>query len=181
MRSNFGEAFVCKNRQSIVLFAACFVISFAALSPNGALAQADQKLTIDIPVKLEKANVVFDVGHLVFTGDEPFFLGDLSLLANDYIKWDTKGEIIAVFHGDAAYLVVNDDAYNIKRHVKTGNPYAKLILALMNHGVHIELCGATATANHWVNANLIPGVKVNTNAMVRVTQLEQQGYTLIYE
>jgi len=25
------------------------------------------------------------------------------------------------------------------------------------------------------------GVKVNVNAMVRVTQLEQQGYTLIYQ
>jgi hypothetical protein len=26
----FGEAFMCKNRQSVVLFAACFVISLAA-------------------------------------------------------------------------------------------------------------------------------------------------------
>jgi intracellular sulfur oxidation DsrE/DsrF family protein len=51
----------------------------------------------------------------------------------------------------------------------------------MNQGVAIELCGATAKANHWGNANLISGVKVNTNAMVRVTQLEQEGYTLIYE
>jgi intracellular sulfur oxidation DsrE/DsrF family protein len=52
---------------------------------------------------------------------------------------------------------------------------------LMNQGVQIELCGATATANHWVNSDLLPGVKVDTNAMVRVTQLEHQGYTLIYE
>jgi hypothetical protein len=42
-------------------------------------------------------------------------------------------------------------------------------------------CGATAAANHWINKDLLPGVKVNTNAMVRVTQLEQDGYTLIYE
>jgi hypothetical protein len=47
--------------------------------------------------------------------------------------------------------------------------------------VQIELCGATAAANHWGNADLLPGVKVNTNAMVRVTQLEQDGFTLIYE
>jgi intracellular sulfur oxidation DsrE/DsrF family protein len=51
----------------------------------------------------------------------------------------------------------------------------------MEQGVKIELCGATAAANHWGNADLIPGVKVNTNAMVRVTQLEQDGFTLIYE
>jgi hypothetical protein len=31
------------------------------------------------------------------------------------------------------------------------------------------------------NADLLPGAKVNTNAMVRVTQLEQDGFTLIYE
>ena len=40
---------------------------------------------------------------------------------------------------------------------------------------------ATAVANRWTNKDLLPGVKVNTNAMVRVTQLEQQGFTLIYE
>ena len=51
----------------------------------------------------------------------------------------------------------------------------------MEQGIQIELCGATAVANHWTNKDLLPGVKVNTNAMVRVTQLEQQGYTLIYE
>ena len=51
----------------------------------------------------------------------------------------------------------------------------------MEQGVQIELFGATAAANHWVNANALRGVKVNTNAMVRVTQLEQKGFTLIYE
>ena len=52
---------------------------------------------------------------------------------------------------------------------------------LMKQGIQIELCGATAAANHWINKDLLPGVKVNTNAMVRVTELEQKGYTLIYE
>ena len=59
-------------------------------------------------------------------------------------------------------LLLNDNSYNAKRHVqtghpvRTGNPYAKLIAGLMEQGVQIELCGATATANHWVNANLLP-------------------------
>ena len=151
-------------------------------------------LRIDVPVKLEQGNVVVDVGHLVFApGDMPFLLGDINLLASDYKEWATKGKIVAVFHGDAAYLILNDAAYNADRHiltddkynagqqVKTGNPYAAMITGLMNKGVQIELCGATAAANHWGNADLLPGVKVNTNAMVRVTQLEQQGYTPIYE
>ena len=176
------------RRSLAVLLVACFFINFGApYSGDRADAQGDQALRIDIPVKLEKANVVFDIGHLVLNGDMPFFLGDMDLLASDLSDWNVKGEIIAVFHGDAAYLLLNDVSYNANRHVQTGhpvqtgNPYAKLIAGLMEQGVQIELCGATAAANHWVNANLLPGVKVNTNAMVRVTQLEQKGFTLIYE
>ena len=77
--------------------------------------------------------------------------------------------------------LLNDETYNVGRRMKSGNPYAELIGELMKKGVQFELCGATAAANHWGNADLLPGVKVNTDAMVRITQLEQQGYTLIYE
>jgi intracellular sulfur oxidation DsrE/DsrF family protein len=141
----------------------------------------EQALHIDIPTKLDKANVVIDFGHLVFGGDMPFALGDIHLLASDFRDWNTKGQIIVVFHGDAAYLVLNDDSYNTNRRVTTGNPYKGFIAELMQQGVQIELCGATAKGNHWVNANLLPGVKVNVNAMVRLTQLEQDGYTMIYQ
>lgn len=185
------------NRK-IRLFALVFVCSTVSLgrvwTAQNAFAAPDSALHIDIPVKLEKANVVFDMGHLVMsTGDMPFLLGDLNLLVTDLKKSGTTGNIVAVFHGDAAYLVLNDNAYNLDRrmlnderynaggHVKSGNPYAELIGELMKQGVEIELCGATAKANHWGNADLLPGVKVNTDAMVRITQLEQQGYTLIYE
>ena len=177
-----------KTRSFAVLLVAGFFISFGATYLGGrADAQGDQAPHIDIPVKLEKANVVFDIGHLVLNGDMPFFLGDMDLLATDLSRWNVKGEIIAVFHGDAAYLLLNDDSFDANRRVQTGhpiqtgNPYTKLISRLMEQGIQIELCGATAVANHWTNKDLLPGVKVNTNAMVRVTQLEQQGYTLIYE
>jgi intracellular sulfur oxidation DsrE/DsrF family protein len=150
-------------------------------SGDRAEAQGSHPLHIDIPVKLEKANVVFDIGHLVLNGDIPFFLPDVGLLVDDLGNANVKGEIVVVFHGDAAYLVLNDDSYDANRHVKTGNPYGKLVANLMAQGVKIELCGATAAANHWGNADLLPGVKVNTDAMARVTELEQQGFTLIYE
>ena len=177
-----------KGRSLAVLLVTAFFISFGtAYSIDRADAQSDHALHIDIPVKLEKANIVFDIGHLVLNGDMPFFIGDMDLLLSDLSDWNVKGEVIAVFHGDAAYLVLNDDAYNANRHVQTGhpvhtgNPYAKLLTGLMDQGVQIELCGATAAANHWANADLLPGVKVNTNAMVRVTELEQKGFTMIYE
>jgi intracellular sulfur oxidation DsrE/DsrF family protein len=176
---------MCKNAS---LIGCVFFISFGAVfATDGARAQTDQALHIDVPVKLEKANVVFDIGKLVLNGDMPFFIGDIDLLASDLKDWNVNGQIIAVFHGDAAYLVLNDDSYDANRRiqtghpVRTGNPYGKLLTGLMAQGIRIELCGATAAANHWGNADLLPGVKVNTNAMVRVTELEQDGYTLIYE
>lgn len=173
---------MCKNKSfALLLVAGCFIGFGATYTGNGAEAQAEQALRIDIPVKLEKANIVVDVGHVVFVGDMPFVLGDLHILAGDTDEDKASGQIVAVFHGDAAYLVLNDDSYNANRHVQTGSPYAKLIAGLMKLGVQVELCGATAAANHWGNADLLPGVKVNTDAMVRVTQLEQKGFTVIYE
>jgi intracellular sulfur oxidation DsrE/DsrF family protein len=51
----------------------------------------------------------------------------------------------------------------------------------MTRGVQIELCGATAKAHGWGNADLLPGVKVNTDAMARTTQLVQAGFVKITE
>ena len=45
----------------------------------------------------------------------------------------------------------------------------------------IELCGATAKAHGWVNTDLLPGIRVNTDAMARTTQLVQQGFVKITE
>jgi intracellular sulfur oxidation DsrE/DsrF family protein len=167
--------------------AAAFLASFLFLAlgfvyaRSNTPAKSDQVLHIDIPVKLEKAGVAVDMGHLVFNGDNPFALGDINLLADDFREWNTQGQIIMVFHGDAAYLVLNDESYNENRHTTSGNRFKEALNGLMQKGVQIELCGATAAANHWGNANLLPGVKVNTNAMVRLVQLEQQGFTRIYQ
>ena len=167
-----------RGKWSAISIAMCVLISAAAACAQDS---AEHALRIDIPTTIEKANVVIDFGHAVFNGDMPFALGDINLLASDFRDWNTKRQIIVIFHGDAAYLALNDDPYNANRHVKTGNPYKQLLNGLMGMGVQLEMCGATAKANHWGNADLLPGVKVNVNAMVRLTQLEQEGYTMIYE
>jgi intracellular sulfur oxidation DsrE/DsrF family protein len=161
------------------------LVAALCLCANGVFAQSEAAsepaLTIDIPTTLEKANVVVDFGHAVFAGDMPFALGDINLLVTDLHDWNSKGQVVVIFHGDAAYLILNDETYNANRHVATGNPYKKVLNGLMAKGVQLELCGATAKGNHWGNANLLPGIKVNVNAMVRLTQLEQEGYTMIYQ
>lgn len=156
----------------------------AAFATSVALSQnnpADPPLRIDIPTRLEKANVAIDFGHAVLNGDMPFALGDINLLSADFHEWKTKGQIVFIFHGDAAYLILNDESYNAARHVDTGNPFKAVLQHLLADGVQLELCGATAKGNHWGNANLLPGVKVDVNAMVRLVQLEQSGYYMIYQ
>ena len=102
---------------------------------------------VDIPVVLEKANVVFNMDHLAFAGDLPVGINYMYLLANRFKEMKTKGQIIGVFHGDAAYMTLNDEAYNAYRKVTTGNPYKELIAELINQGVQIEECAVRALQN----------------------------------
>jgi intracellular sulfur oxidation DsrE/DsrF family protein len=67
------------------------------------------------------------------------------------------------------------------RSVTTGNPYKGLLADLMKRGVRVELCGATAKAHNYGNADLLPGIKVNTDAMARLTQLSEEGFVQIKE
>ena len=121
-----------RTKRPPALLLACLLVTLSAVSPSkNAAAGTPAALHIDVPVKLEQANVVFDMGHLVMsTGDMPFLLGDLNLLAGDYKQWGTKGNIVAVSHGDAAYLVLNDTAYNFDRHVLNDESY--------NTGRHVK-------------------------------------------
>ena len=168
-----------RHRLFALLCAVYFVIAVGSLWTQE---NVEPTLRIDIPTKLERANVAVDFGHAVFSAPHiPFALGDIDLLATDVREWNAKGQVVVIFHGDAAYMVLNDESYNAKRNLTTGNPYKKLLNGLMEKGVQLELCGATAKGNHWGNANLLPGVKVNVNAMVRLIQLEQEGYATIYQ
>ena len=172
-----------KGVSSLVLFVAALFVGVGAVYPdNKAGLRSDRNLHIDIPTKLDKeANVVFNIDRLALNGDMPFALGHLELLVNDFRDLNNTGRIIAIFHTDAGHVTLNDRAYNAARHVTTGNPYRGLLASLMKKGVQVELCGATARANNWGSEDLLPGVKVNTDAMVRLTQLGLEEYVQIKE
>jgi intracellular sulfur oxidation DsrE/DsrF family protein len=171
-----------KNGRSMALLVGALFIGVSAVYPEDKGApRPERTLHIDIPAKLDKAYVVINIDRLALNGDMPIALGHMDLLANDFRELNAKGRIIAVFHTDAGHATLDDMAYNAARHVTTGNPYKGLLLDLMKRGVQMELCGATAKANNWANEDLLPGVKVNTDAMVRVTQLTLEGYAQIKE
>ena len=137
---------------------------------------SQKPLHIDIPVKLTEVKVVFSIAALAFEGDLPASIFHLQLIRDDTAGWNANTEIIAVFHTNAGHVTLNDDAYNADRNIATGNPYKELVADLQKRGVRIELCGATAKAHHWGNADLLPNIKVNTDAMARTTQLVQEAF-----
>lgn len=78
-------------------------------------------------------------------------------------------------------MTLHDAAYNSDRGITTGNPYKELVADLIKRGVKVELCGPTAKVYGWGNADLLPDIQINTDAMARTTQLVQQGFVKISE
>lgn len=136
---------------------------------------------IDIPVRLSEVKVAFSIAALSFEGDLPASIFHLQLIINDSADWNVKPQVVAVFHTNAGHVTLDDEAYNADRNIATGNPYKQLIVDLMKRGVQVELCGATAKAHNYGNADLLPGIPINTDAMSRLTQLVQQGFVKISE
>ena len=56
-----------RNRWLVVCIA-CVFMSIGAIAQDTVDEKSGEMLHIDIPTKLEKANVVIDMGHLVFGG-----------------------------------------------------------------------------------------------------------------
>jgi intracellular sulfur oxidation DsrE/DsrF family protein len=141
----------------------------------------EKTLHIDIPVELKEVNNVFSVASLSFEGDLPAALFHLHLIVDDISNWKAKSQVVAIFHTNAGHVTLHDQAYNADRGIATGNPYKKLVTDLMERGVQVELCGATAKVHGWGNVDVIPGIKINTDAMARTTQLVQEGFVKISE
>ena len=145
------------------------------------MSDSNSSLVIDIPVELQLVKSVHSIGDLQFEGDLPASLFHLQLITGDIAEWHAQSDVIAVFHTNAGHVTLNDDAYNASRSISTGNPYKNLVADLTKRGAKIELCGATARVNGWGNADLLPGVKINLDAMARTIQLVQQGFVKITE
>jgi len=153
--------------------------SFLGLSGFAAQAETAPEIRVDVPVVLKEAKVVYNMDHSSFSGDMPVGLGHMNLMVERFKHVGTKFEMAAVFHGDAGYMLLNDEAYNAARKIKTGNPYKGIVENLIKQGVEIEECAVTMKGNKWTNENLLPNVKVNSGADGRIVQLVQQGYVML--
>lgn len=145
------------------------------------MSKTESALFIDIPVELQEVKSVHSIGGLEFEGDLPAALFHLHLITTDIANWKATSEVVVVFHTNAGHVTLDDAAYNSSRNIATGNPYKKLVADLIDIGVNVELCGATAKVNGWGNADLLPRIKINLDAMARTIQLVQQGFVKITE
>ncbi|KWT86798.1 DsrE family protein [Candidatus Magnetominusculus xianensis] len=152
----------------------CAVVIFAVSS-----AYAAEGIKVDIPVVFKDAKVVFNMDHLAFDGDKPVGIKYM-LLMRERMKETKTTRIIGIFHGDAAYMTLTDEAYNKFRKINTGNPYKKLIADMVAMGIELEECMVSMMAHGWVNSDLLPGIKVNGGAVSRLIQLGQEGYVTIH-
>jgi len=156
------------------------IIVAAFLTATSFLARAETPpVEIQVPVELKKARVVFNLDHPAFEGDEPTGMAFMRVMLDKFGKDGTEHHIVAIFHGSAGYMLLNDETYNRVRNWKRGNPYKDQIAALKTEGVEIEECGQTMRDKGWGNADLLPEVKVNSGANFRIIELVQQGYVQI--
>jgi intracellular sulfur oxidation DsrE/DsrF family protein len=155
-----------------------FLLCLLAASPSLAQQPAPKPaLRIDVPVATKASKVVFNMDHVAFAGDQSIGLRQMQSMILAYKEENTPLEIIAVFHGVAGYMMLNDEAYDRARTTSgTGNPYKQQIIALQKQGVQFEEGVHTAEAKGWTNSNLLPGVKVNGGAVLRLVQLMQDGF-----
>ena len=155
------------------------LIALSAVAPACAGDAPADGIVIDVPVRLTSAKVVFNVDRRDFAGDEPVEFDFLRVMTADFAAVGTRPEIVAIFHGAAGYILLDDAKYNAVRNWTGGNPYKSQVLAAMASGVSIEECAQTMRDLGWTNADLIPGIKVNTGANLRIIELVQEGYVQI--
>src|SRR5215475_12591306 len=124
----------------LALAAALLMLGLAGPAP-AENAPAPGELRIDVPVQLRPTRVVFNMDHLAFAADQSIGLNYMRLMLQNYRTTNTPIEIIAVFHGAAGYMLLNDEAYNRNRRTDRGNPYNEIITGLQRDGVQFEECG----------------------------------------
>ncbi|MBS0640801.1 MAG: DsrE family protein [Proteobacteria bacterium] len=139
----------------------------------------DSGLTIDNVVPTRPAKVVMNMDHNAISGRVPTGIYYMQLIVTEYRANNTPLDMVAIFHDAGGYMVLNDAAYNRYKHARTGNPWKAAIAALQKQGVAFELCAFTAYNKRWVNADLLPGVKVDNDVLLRLINLTQDGFVQI--
>ena len=160
------------------LLALAVVLPLAAARPGSMRGREARRehIRVDLPVRLAKADVVFDLVSARKMHGKPMGLMAMKGLAEQFKKDGTPHSLVGVFYGKSGAWVLRNEAYNRLKGVTTGNPYRKLVKRLEKLGVQMDVCAVWMHRMHLTNADLLPGVKTTNNAYLRIIQLQQRGY-----
>lgn len=162
----------------------CFITVALAIPTPGHAGEFDSQPEKVIGVEKHKnIRVVYDDKDDVWDAGIGKGLYYLRGLLESYksLKVDPKAlKISIVLHGDTAYWLLNDEAYqNYKNDPFAYNPNAKVVKELLEHGVSVEICRVTMRAHDFQPEDLLPGVVMVHDAYTRLIDLQQRGYAYI--
>lgn len=126
--------------------------------------------------------VVHDVQEDVWEEQLGSGLARVRELVSDYESvgfHPSEVNISAVFHGAAAYWMLQDEPYSAFTRQQGPNPNRSLIQELVDKGVGIELCAETMKAHGWKRADVLPGVRIVAGVCPRIVELERRGYVYL--
>ena len=129
--------------------------------------------------KVETFKVAFDVAKAASPGEVNRKFESLARFINMHVANGVKQENLSlalVVHGSATEEVLKTANFKERKGLPNGNE--TLLVALMEKGVDVIVCGQSAAA-HGVEKNaLIDGVKMDLSAMTAHARLAQKGYSV---
>ncbi len=82
--------------------------------------------------------------------------------------------VVVAIHGEAAYTIMQNDAYKAK--YKTDNPNLGLYQELSNAGVKLFVCGQSLIARKIDRNKLSPAIQIATSMLTVVSTYQLKGY-----
>lgn len=146
-------------------FGGVFAIENAAPVP-------DPKLKYNIVMELSMASEKPD--------DLNFAINNVARLLNLHALAGIPKEnvhVVVAIHGEAAYCLMNNEAYQKK--YKTTNPNLPLLTALKNAGAELYVCGQSLFARNINRQTLAPEVTVALSMITTVTTYQLKGYAFL--
>ena len=101
----------------------------------------------------------------------------MNLLAADGVR-PVRGDVVAVMHGKATPIVMDDTAYRA-RNSGAANPNLELIDQLKKAGVSVRVCSQALHAASIAPEDVDKRVEIDVAALTTIANLQLRGYALI--
>lgn len=101
----------------------------------------------------------------------------INLLAADGV-WPLPGDVVAVMHGKATPIVMDDAAYRAD-HNGAANPNLELIDQLRKSGASVRVCSQALAAASIAPEVVDKRVQIDVAALTTLANLQLRGYALI--